>query len=88
MKDEPLWVSANAELKLDQQIVKVNLTLLLSDEPFQLWQQDGDDGWSYSTRCCLRYLEIPHTPKDNEQQFDCFWVSASSVRWSGRRSTC
>lgn len=34
VKDEPLWVSANAELKLDQQIVKVNLTLLLSDEPF------------------------------------------------------
>lgn len=50
MKDEPLWVSANAELKLDQQIVKVDLTLLLSGEPFQLWQQDTDDGWSYSTR--------------------------------------
>lgn len=67
MKDEPLWVSANAELKLDQQIVKVNLTLLLSDEPFQLWQQDIDDGRSYSTRCCLRYLEVHHTQKDNEQ---------------------
>lgn len=67
MKDEPRWVSANAELKLDQQIVKVNLTLLLSNEPLQLWQQDIDDGWSYSTRCCLRYLEIHCTQKDNEQ---------------------
>lgn len=61
MKDEPLWVSANAELKLDQQIVKVKLTLLLSNEPFQLWQQHIDDGWSYNTRCCLSYLGLHHT---------------------------
>lgn len=67
MKDEPLWVSANAESKLHQQIVKVNLTLLLSDEPFQLWHQDRGDGWSYSTRCCLRCLERHHRQKDNEQ---------------------
>lgn len=40
VKDEPLWASANARMKLDQQVVKVHLTLPLSNEPLQLWKHD------------------------------------------------
>lgn len=40
VKDEPLWISANADMKLHQQIVKV----ILGFEPFQLWQHDIDSG--------------------------------------------
>lgn len=67
------WVSANAETKLNQQNVKVNLTLLVS--------QIHTVGDRITVQWMLSEISV-------HSDFTVFLVSTSSFRWSVRRSTC